>query len=365
MHRHEWIRDKLTYKDTILEAGCAENPVFRNTPFKVTTMDKAPHPDYKPDVIGEAENLPFGERVFEVVVEGELLEHVPDPQKVLREAIRVAKKKVVLTVPWEHQWPPDLKPFWNPGHVRFYTPDTFKGELAKTDLPFKIEEIRNGPWTWLGAEVFCDKEKTMTEEAPKVIISTWLDSQVKLNLGSFRDTIGNGWTNIDILAVQQYIPKDHKFKQHDLRQGIPYGNGSVDLIRTSHLIEHLTLEEAHRLCSEMFRVLKVGGIARISTPDARIIMRHYMAKDMGFFNIIQPPEFIQAPTEGEKLSRLLFSGDYQHRALYDFDILKSFLAQASFQKVQQVSPGFSFSETMKNETQDQHEIISLVVEAVR
>lgn len=355
MHRHEWIRNRVSLEETVLEVGCAENPVWRGTPFKVTTLDKAPHPDYKPDFIAGAEHLPLADKSFDIVCEGELLEHVPDPQRTLKEAVRIAKKKVVLTVPWEHEWPPDLKPFWNPGHVRFYTPETLKDEFGKLGLPFKIEEIRNGPWAWLGAEVYCNKEKSMET----------IGTEVKLNLGSFVDTIGNGWINIDILAVQQHIPKDHKFRQHDLRQGIPYGNESVDLIRTSHLIEHLTLEESHMLCSEMHRVLRVGGVARISTPDARIIVGHYRSRDMTFFNAIQPSEYIQAPTEGERLSRLLFSGDYQHRAVYDVDMLKSFLAQAGFQRVLMETPGFSNSEVMKNETVDQHVEISLVMEAIR
>lgn len=355
MHRIEWIKSKMNLEDTILECGCAENPVWAGTAFKVTTLDKSIRPEEKcfPNVVGEAENLPFEDRKFDIVCEGELLEHVPDPQQVLREAIRVARKKVILTVPWEHEWPQELKPFWNPGHVRFYTPDTLKKELAKTDLPFKIEYIRNGPWAWLGAEIYCNKEKAAVEE------------MVKLNLGSFRDTIGCDWTNIDILPIQQCITPGHKFRQWDLRRGIPYPNNSVDLVRASHLIEHLTLEEAHNLCSDIYRVLKPGGVARISTPDARIIIRHYQNQDMSFFNQIQPPEYIQAPSEGEKLSRILFSGDYQHRAVYDVDMLRSFLAQAGFQKVRQVSPGFSNSEAMRNETVDQHVEISLVVEAVR
>lgn len=189
----------------------------------------------------------------------------------------------------------------------------------------------------------------------------------KLNLGSFTDVLANDWTNIDILPLREHIPPQVKFKQWDLRRGIPYPGNSVDLIRMSHLIEHLTLEEAHNLCRELYRVLKPGGLARVSTPDAKIIIRHYQNRDMPFFNPIQPPEYIQAPTQGEKLSRLLFSGDYQHKAIYDFEMIKNFLEQAGFEsgKIYYVSPGFSHSAVMKDETEDQHIEISLTVEAVK
>lgn len=355
IHRIQWMQGKVTLQDRVLDVGCAENPVWAGTNFNVLTLDSQINPEIQifPDVLGEAENLPFEDRSFDIVAEGELLEHVPDPQRVLKEAVRVARKKVIITVPWEHLWPPELKPFWNPGHVRFYAPQTLEDELKKVGLPFNIEEIRHGAWAWLGAEVYCEKEKA--------------GELVKVNLGSFVDTIGYGWENWDILPIQQHITKGHKFKQWDVRRGLPLADGSVDLFRVSHLIEHLTLEESHNLCRELYRTLKTGGLARISMPDARIIFMHYMNQDMSFFNQIQPPEYIQAPTQGEKLSRLLFSGDYSHKAVYNFEMLKNFLEQAGFEsgKIYNVSPGFSHSEVMKSETEDQHIEVSLTVEALR
>ena len=355
IHRIQWMQSKVTLRDRILDVGCAENPVWAGTPFNVVTLDSQINPEIQifPDVLGEAEHLPFKDKSFDIVSQGELLEHVPDPQRVLKEAVRVARKKVIITVPWEHVWPPELKPFWNPGHVRFYAPDSLEYELKKVGLPFNIEEIRHGVWAWLGAEVYCEQENG--------------GELVKINLGSFLDTIGHGWANWDILPIQQHITPGHKFKQWDVREGLPLADGSVDLFRVSHLIEHLTLEESLSLCRELYRALKPSGLARISIPDSRIILTHYMNRDMSFFNQIQPPEYIQAPTEGEKLSRLLFSGDYSHKAIYNFEMLKNFLEQAGFEpgKTYNVSPGFSHSKPMKDETEDQHIEVSLTVEAVK
>ncbi|GAI72508.1 unnamed protein product [marine sediment metagenome] len=101
-HRLLWIRDKVCLEDTILEVGCAENPVWAGTQFKVTTLDRSVRPDEQcfPDIVGEAENLPFDANRFDVVALGELLEHVPEPQIVLREAARVARKKVKILKYW-------------------------------------------------------------------------------------------------------------------------------------------------------------------------------------------------------------------------------------------------------------------------
>lgn len=353
LHRMEWIRSKATLEAKILEVGCAENPVWAGTKFNVVTVDNQINQELQifPDVVGEAEELPFEDNSFDIVSEGELLEHVPDPQRVLKQAIRVARKKVIITVPFEYEWPPDLKPFWNPGHVRFYTPESLEDELETLHFPFNIEIIRHGPWAWLGAEI--NKETII--------------SQIKLNLGSFVDVVACNWENIDILSLRQYIPPEFKFLQWDLRRGIPHPDNSVDLIRMSHLIEHLTLEEAHKLLLEIYRVLKPSGFVRISTPDARLIVKHYVNRDMSYFNQMQPPEYILAPTDGERLSRLLFSGEYNHKAVYDFAMLKNFLHQAGFElgKVYLVGPQFSWSQTMQYETKDQHIEVSLIVEALK
>lgn len=47
---------------------------------------------------------------------------------------------------------------------------------------------------------------------------------------------------------------------------LPFKNQSFDAVHCSHVIEHLYPDEAHKLLSEMNRVLKTGGIFCIRTP---------------------------------------------------------------------------------------------------
>jgi SAM-dependent methyltransferase len=53
----------------------------------------------KPDVIGDIRNLPFADGEFGTVLCTEVLEHVPEPEKAVRELYRVTKKggKLILT----------------------------------------------------------------------------------------------------------------------------------------------------------------------------------------------------------------------------------------------------------------------------
>lgn len=285
--------------------------------------------------VASADSLPFGDKEFDMVFSASTLEHLPTDivAKTISEIKRVAKRGIIAVTPGD-----------NPYFSEDITHKT-KQPLSWWKEQFPVEfEIRSDA-----------DEEWLKLKQPEM---------VKLNLGSFVDVIPT-WENIDILPLRQQIPPEIKFRQWDLRRGIPYPDNSVDLIRCSHLIEHLTLEEAKNLLKEVHRTLKPGGIVRISTPDAKIIVRHYQNQDMSFFNAIQPPEYVQAPTEGERLSLILFSGDYQRRAIYDYDMLRSFLDQAGFSKIQQVSPGFSQSEIMKSDTQDQHVEVSLIVECIR
>lgn len=51
---------------------------------------------------------------------------------------------------------------------------------------------------------------------------------------------------------------------YDLNKGIPFPNNSIDKIFTKHFIEHI--DNPLYLIEEMFRVLKLGGVAEIIVP---------------------------------------------------------------------------------------------------
>lgn len=50
-------------------------------------------------VLGDAENLPFSDNEFDLVVSSHVLEHLPDFDKGLKEVMRVSKKRAVVAIP--------------------------------------------------------------------------------------------------------------------------------------------------------------------------------------------------------------------------------------------------------------------------
>lgn len=64
---------------------------------------------------------------------------------------------------------------------------------------------------------------------------------------------------------------------HNLANGIPHPDNSVDVIFHSHLLEHLDRPVAASFQREVFRVLKPSGIQRIVVPDLELVCRTYIA----------------------------------------------------------------------------------------
>lgn len=88
--------------ETVLEIGPGFGAVtwyLRTQGVKVTTLDY--DPAMKPDVVGSADALPFTDKSFDVVLASEIFEHLPWEKfsKCLSEARRVAKKRVVVSLP--------------------------------------------------------------------------------------------------------------------------------------------------------------------------------------------------------------------------------------------------------------------------
>lgn len=90
---------------------------------------------------------------------------------------------------------------------------------------------------------------------------------IKLDLGGGYRKGHNGWINIDISREADIF--------WDLRYGIPFANGTVESIYSSHLFEHLSYDDGQALMAESLRVLKPGGTFSIVVPNAQMYIEHY------------------------------------------------------------------------------------------
>ncbi|MDJ0507812.1 MAG: methyltransferase domain-containing protein [Crocosphaera sp.] len=91
----------------------------------------------------------------------------------------------------------------------------------------------------------------------------------KVNLGC-GDRYTQGWVNLDFNSENpDVIP-------HNLLNSLPFSNEEVDVIYNSHFLEHFSLEDAKKILTECYRVLKKGGVIRIVVPDLESVCREYL-----------------------------------------------------------------------------------------
>jgi predicted SAM-dependent methyltransferase len=92
--------------------------------------------------------------------------------------------------------------------------------------------------------------------------------EIFLEVGAGDKKGNNGWVTIDMTRNCDIF--------WDLRRGIPFPNGSISKIYSSHFLEHLSYEEGQKLLDECLRVLIQDGIFSICVPNARIYVEAYL-----------------------------------------------------------------------------------------
>jgi len=127
-----------------------------------------------------------------------------------------------------------------------------------------------------------------------------MNTQSKLKIGCFR-TCTPRWFNLDnsvsirlagysalvwllkkigLLRPAQLenikFNRIHEIIPCDAREKIPFSNGSVAAIYSSHMVEHLAPSEARALLLEAKRVLMTGGVIRPAVPNLRGHVEDYL-----------------------------------------------------------------------------------------
>jgi len=126
---------------------------------------------------------------------------------------------------------------------------------------------------------------------------------MKLHIGAFDKSI-NGWHNTDItphlwIARIPLLPlvlyklgkmTAERYAQHqakvfnslhylNLTKPLPFADDSIEAIFSSHVLEHLFMDEVEKLIVEFYRTLQKGGVCRVVVPDLEKIITKYDVND--------------------------------------------------------------------------------------
>jgi SAM-dependent methyltransferase len=149
---------------------------------------------------------------------------------------------------------------------------------------------------------------------------------------------------VGIKRAESILRWSPEIRVHDVTQGIPHDDGTVDGIYSSHMLEHLEPWAAQNLLAECHRVLRPGGTLRVVVPDLEVIVRAYLDDDRDILPSEAPAgdAFIEAlgfplyaqPSRPGRLDRiarktLRIEAD-GHRWMYDAESLLLRLREAGF-----------------------------------
>lgn len=155
-----------------------------------------------------------------------------------------------------------------------------------------------------------------------------------------RDELAPCWLNTDISppAVPltgpelTALPNGGYFLRHDATKPFPIGDEAFELIYSEHFIEHLTLADGVTWLKEMRRLLAVGGVLRISTPDLKKYVEGYLDPEDTFFRAHRDrleTANVGVPRRKAWMMNQIFR-QFGHRWIYDFEEIVYAATRAGF-----------------------------------
>jgi predicted SAM-dependent methyltransferase len=174
--------------------------------------------------------------------------------------------------------------------------------------------------------------------------ANWLnfDNSLSLRLSKYPALIGL-LKSLNLLRQTQ-IDFIH-FCQHeniywaDVTKKIPLPDASVEIIYSSHMLEHLDKGEVAKFFIEVKRILVKGGILRLAIPDLEKLIDSYNKNRdaenfMDSLNICKP-----RPKSLQDRVRALAVGSRHHQWLYDTYSLSALLFENGFSQVKSLEIG--------------------------
>ena len=149
----------------------------------------------------------------------------------------------------------------------------------------------------------------------------------KINIGG-GEWHRNSWENLDIIY-------NYKLENQLLK---PFQSNSINLIYTSHCIEHLKFETTSALLNDAYRVLKTGGILRIVVPDTDKLFDIYKEnkdnKNYNFYKEVNRMNYTLKDSIlelfGYNLTTNKFLDKSMHMSFYNISSLKLLLIGCGF-----------------------------------
>ncbi len=192
----------------------------------------------------------------------------------------------------------------------------------------------------------------------------------KLQLGSGFNHI-SGWLGTDI------APTSNDVAFLDATKPFPMADQTFDYVFSEHMIEHISWQDGLQMLKQCLRVLKPGGILRLSTPDLAVLLGLYQKNREAMADryiewitdqFLPDIDVYKAPFVINNAFR-----NFGHQFLYDGDVLNMAMSKAGFINITRCVPSQSTHEELRGieahgariDDQDINNFESMVFEGMR
>ncbi len=170
---------------------------------------------------------------------------------------------------------------------------------------------------------------------------------MKLNLGC-GSQVPDGWVNVDYALGARFtkIPFfralnkklklfnmnwNEKIYLHDLTRKFPWADSSIDIVYSSHTLEHFTKEDGRRFLQECHRVLRKDGIIRIVVPNLRHYVTEYIEGRIFADDFVEELGVLYRTGNNTLKKRLSPFLQFPHKCMYDNSRLIEILNELGFE----------------------------------
>jgi len=127
------------------------------------------------------------------------------------------------------------------------------------------------------------------------------------------------------------------YMRHDLENAFPLPDAAFDWGYSEHFIEHISPEQAIDWLAEMRRVIKPGGLLRLTTPDLQKYIEGYLDPAGAFFALHKQRLEASTGNKGSVAPRRAWMVNqifryFGHQWIYDFDEIIHAAASAGFDR---------------------------------
>ncbi len=151
----------------------------------------------------------------------------------------------------------------------------------------------------------------------------------------------------------------------DATKRLPIRDEAVEVLYSSHMLEHLDRREAVLFLKEARRVLAPGGVIRLAVPDIWKLAEQYVSGGDADAFVESTLLWTSTPRTLPERLRFLIVGSRNHKWMYDGSSLSKLLSDHGFINVRVLDLGMTMIENPASLDLRERDSDSVYVEAIR